>query len=123
MEQRFEKRNLAGTDRDLSHGPLSTLRAIATTPRGTSPAKARTARCAREQDRGGGRARRVGTRSGFGRPGGPGLLSGVVCVLLQQERAVPLREIGDICCSVEIFFSIEVGFFPFYVGRHVVEIS
>ena len=51
------------------------------------PAKARTARCAREQDRGGGRARRVGTRSGFGRPFGPGFFGGAVVVaVLNRAR-------------------------------------
>jgi len=40
------------------------------------PAKARAAREAREQDRGGGRAWRAGTRSGYGRPGGPGISCG-----------------------------------------------
>ncbi|HET7323002.1 MAG TPA: hypothetical protein VFJ06_01585 [Halococcus sp.] len=55
-------------------------------------AKARTARSAREQDRGGGyggterrRAWRVGTRSGFGRPSGPGFFGGAAAV------AVPNR--------------------------------
>ena len=40
------------------------------------PAKARAARGAREQDRGGGWAWRAGTRSGYGRPGGPGISCG-----------------------------------------------
>ena len=44
------------------------------------PAKARTASCAREQDRRGCREWRVGTRSGFGRPGRPGFLGGGVGV-------------------------------------------
>ena len=59
---------------------LETLIALVN-PCGTFlPAKTRIAWREREQDRGGGRARRVGTRSGFGRPGGSGLFSGTIAV-------------------------------------------
>lgn len=45
-----------------------------------SDAKARGAASGREQERGGGRARRAGTRSGSGRSGGPGFFGGAVVV-------------------------------------------
>ena len=44
------------------------------------PAKARAAHVVGEQDRGGGWVWRVGTRSGFGRPGRPGFFGGGVGV-------------------------------------------
>jgi hypothetical protein len=56
------------------------------------PAKARTARCAREQDRGGGyggaerrRVRRAGTRSGYGSTGGRGFFGGAVAVMVSNR--------------------------------------
>ena len=55
------------------------------------PAKARTASCAREQDRRGCREWRVGTRSGFGRPGGLGFFGGIVagrCLTPPREPRV-----------------------------------
>lgn len=54
------------------------------------PAKARTALGGGEQDRGGGRVRRVrrvGTRSGFGRPGGWDSLAAVVSKRIESVES------------------------------------
>ena len=55
---------------------LKTVRSCGSTaPTAPTPAKARGSRC-EPQERGGGRVRRAGTRSGYGRAGGSGLLGG-----------------------------------------------
>jgi hypothetical protein len=60
------------------------------------PAKARAAAPGREQDRGGGRARRVGTRSGYGRPEGAELPKRRVAAIVwrAEPRAAACGVVG-----------------------------
>lgn len=57
-----------------SSGPQTSERQLSIYP----PAKARRSRCVERPERGGGRAWRVGTRSGYGSTGGRGILCGAV---------------------------------------------